>query len=217
MLASAKGHLVLVNFISDRGADFHAVDDFQWNSLMYACRFGHQSLVSMFLDRGVNLDVTNSAGRPALHHAATHDYPEICLLLISRCADLMAVDNNNRTALDEYGQGLDRNPLTHPRPRLRNTIKDERRELLINAFKNGPFLLQKTRDSNWQRRLPFMTVMVGCGFHPLVYNQLTTLLTLDTSVSIPDELTETEEQRRALLQLKVFGNEGIMRIIAAYL
>ena len=62
--------------------------------------------------------------------------------------------------------------------------------------------------------------MVGCGFHHLadiLADQLATQLTLDTSAAIPDEPIETEEQRLALLQLKVFGHEGIKRTIGAYL
>ena len=127
----------------------------------------------------------------------------------------MAVNNRNETALDEYGIFLNDNP-----PNTRR--KKRRREALRVSFANCPHpsQVQRRKDERWARRWPFMSVMVGCGFHPLVdtlADQLATQLTLDTSAAIPDEPIETEEQRRALLQLKVFGHEGNMRTIGSYL
>ena len=126
----------------------------------------------------------------------------------------MAVDNINRTALHEYGINLNSNPPTHARLRLSDEVKEERRNAMRVAFANGshPSQVQRRKDERWDRRWPFMSVMVGCDFHPLtdtLADQLATQLTLDTSAAIPDEPIETEEQRRALLQLKVFGHELI--------
>ena len=133
----------------------------------------------------------------------------------------MAINNNNQTALDLYGNRLDRYP-TQARPPLTDEVKEEHRETLRAAFANGPHpsQIQRRKDESWTRRWPFMSVMVGCGFHPLAQTlaeQLMNQLNFDTSVTIPDEPIETEDQRRALRQLKVFGHEGIMKTIGAFM
>ena len=168
------------------------------------------------------MEAKDDGGWTALYLASTFNHPDICLLLISTGIDLMAVNNGNKTALYVYGNDLNDNPPTDPRPALSNAVKKKHREILRAAFANGPHpsQVQRRKDERWDRRWPFMSVMVGCGFHPLadtLADQLAAQLSVDTSAAIPDEPIETEEQRRALLQLKVFGHEGIMRTIGSYL
>ena len=56
------------------------------------------------------------------------------------------------------------------------------------------------------------------GLHPLAARRAEIAKTvLPPSASIPDEPTEMEQQRRVLLQNRVFGHEGIMRTIVAFL
>ena len=70
----------------------------------------------------------------ALDWAAWKDHPDTCLLLISRGLDLMAVNNNNHTVLDMYGNELNHHSPTHARPPLSNEVKEERREILRAAL-----------------------------------------------------------------------------------
>ena len=80
----------------------------------------------------------------------------------------MAMDCHNDTALDLYGYDLKLFPKP-ARHALSDEVKEERREILRAAFANGshPSQVQRRKDERWARRWPFMSVMVGCGFHPL--------------------------------------------------
>ena len=107
----------------------------------------------------------------------------------------MAMSTINRTALDVYGIYLNGHSPTHARPPLSNKVKEERREMLRAAFANGPHPSQvQRRNERWDRRWPFMSVMVGCGFHPLAARRAEIAKTaLPPSASIPPLPTDTKE------------------------
>jgi len=65
-----------------------------------------------------------------------------------------------------------------------------------------------------------MQVMVFNDFQPLAARRAVLLALnppLPTNVKIPPLPNRTRAQRRALLNMKVFGHEGIWRIIASYI
>ena len=106
----------------------------------------------------------------------------------------MALTNVNETALDMYGTGIDYNSPTLDRLALSDADKKERRKTLQEAFANGPHpsQIQRRKDENWDRRCPYMSVMTGCGFHPLADRAAeTAIVPLPPSASIPDEPTKT--------------------------
>ena len=130
-MACLGGQLELVNALLGKGSDPHHVNVHNTNPLMSACANGHKDVCQVLLDAGVDVMTKEySRGWVALHWAAANDHLEVCLMLLSKNADLFALDDDDETALDVYGDELDGNDLTHPRPELSEAIKVERRKAL---------------------------------------------------------------------------------------
>ena len=126
----------------------------------------------------------------------------------------MSVNKNRQTPLQEYG--------SHANPRLSKQTKDEHRAALLDCFRKGPHpsQVQRRKDENWVRRLPLMLVMTRCDFKPLLARQLALLLlspALPPDVKIPPIDIATVAQKRAFLNMAVFGHEGLVRLIASFL
>ena len=139
---------------------------------------------------------------------------DICLLLLSRGADLMAVDDDGRTALDRLSTY---DPQTHRD--FSEQEQEARRYLLLAAFEEGPHISQKRRRA-WERRKNAMMVMAGCGFQPLKARrelELEMNPPLPPDVPIPAQAVETEEEERALRRMSVFGNEGIWKHMVSFM
>ena len=168
---------------------------------------GHAAVADILLGRGCDPN-TRSDNWTALGIAAANDHLPVCILLLSKAADLYApMPHDVRTALQCYGE--------HARPRLTPAVLEERRALLKHAYDEGPH-----PNACWARRWPFMQVMVFNDFQPLLARQLILLALnppLPPDVSIPPVIISTVAQRRAFLNMKVFGHEGIWRIIASYI
>jgi hypothetical protein len=99
-------------------------------------------------------------------------------------------------------------------------VKAQRVAELEAAFRAGshPSQVQRRKDEAWARRGAFMQVMAESRFQPLLHVLVDDLKTaLPTDAKLPDEPTETEEQRRALLHRKVFGLKHIVRLVASFL
>ena len=157
------------------------------------------------------MEQVNDSGDTPLHRAVHDANMPMCEYLVSRGADPMAENNFKQTPLDLIGENRDDNPPYHPTaPPLTAAQKQEHADRLK---------LQR-REVIWQRRKHWVMFLVGCEFLPLlnkVLEQRLEQMSLDKSVPIAADPTETEEQRRALKQRKVFGNEGIMRNVAGFL
>jgi hypothetical protein len=193
----------------DRGADpcasFGGI-----NALQRASIYGHVQLVGMLLERGAVLDATSHRGS-ALILASLHDMFEVCLLLIARGADLRLVNEYAQAASTHYGVNAG---LTDP------AVKAQRVAELEAAFRAGshPSQVQRRKDEAWARRGAFMQVMAESRFQPLLHVLVDDLKTaLPTDAKLPDEPTETEEQRRALLHRKVFGLKHVVRGVAGFM
>ena len=112
------------------------------------------------------------------------------------------------TALQMYGQGATRPPLSP-------AVLEERRALLQHAYDEGPH-----PNARWARRWPFVMVLVCYDFQPTAARRAVLLALnppLPTNVKIPPIVMRTKAQRRAYLNMAVFGHEGIWRIIASYI
>jgi len=79
----------------------------------------------------------NAYGRNALMWAVYRDQLSCCLFLLSRGCDLRLVDNQGRSALDLYDTAYNNHTHTHS-----NEIKEQRRQILRDAFAEGPHISQ---------------------------------------------------------------------------
>ena len=190
-----------------RGADLKARNEGGSDSLWLASRYGHVAIAAILLGRGCGPNTRNDVWT-ALGIAAANDHLPVCIFLLSKGADLYATMlNGGRTALQVYGAHVD--------PPLTPAVLEQRRALLQHTYDEGPH-----PNARWARRWPFVMVMVCYGFQPTAARRAV-LLALNTplppNVKIPPLPNRTRAQRRALLNMKMFGHEGIWRIIASYI
>ena len=214
MAASSGGHSGLVKELALLGANVHALADDGWDALMIASIYGSVSVCSVLLDHGAVMTTRADDGWTALHNSAFNAHLQVGLLLCSKGADLMAVNNHGDTPLQVYG--------IHAFPRMSEETKEEHKAALLDCFRKGPHpsQVQRRKDENFARRLPFMLVITGCDFKPLIARQLALLLLsppLPTDVAIPPIEIATVAQKRAFLNMAVFGHEGLVRLIASFL
>ena len=155
--ACASGNIGQVQDLLAYGAEIHRKDARGWDSLMISTAFGHLTIVELLLSKGAKAN-TRTAHRSALSWAASMGDQEMCILLLSRGANLMEIIDG-ATALDFYSIYLT--------PEAR----EQRLVALKAEFAAGPFHTQVKRR-NWERRWPLMSVLAGCGFRPLAVRVL---------------------------------------------
>ena len=196
----------LAQGLLERGANVHARGSGGWDALMCASYNGHIAVITVLLDRGADPD-SNNQTLSALSLAARYDYLQVCLLLISRRANLMLA-LTGRTALDVYGESKNN-------PRLTPDELEQRRTIMLTAFEQGPH-----PDMCWKRRWPFVCVLVGCDFQPLAARKAYLLMTnppLPPDAAIPPVPIGTPELYRAYLHGCIFAHPGFWKLIAAFL
>ena len=200
----------LAQGLLERGANVHARGSDGWDALMCASNRGHIAVITVLLDRGADPD-SNNQNSSALSLAASFDNLQVCLLLISRRANLMLALTYG-TALDGYG--WDKN-----NPRLTPAELEERRATLRTAFEQGPH-----PDACWTRRWPMMSVMAGCGFRPLAVRLLEQemhLAALVASGAAPPPpapiALDTPQQCRAFYMRLIFRSDFLLRRIVSFL
>ena len=207
--ASQEGHVELVGGLLDRGASISAKDRGGRDALFYACRYGHLAVATLLLDRGADPN-TSIYNLTALGLAAGHDHHDLCLLLLSRSADLMApMPIGGRTALDRYGEEM------YP-TQLSPTELAARRAALLTAWEEGPHpsQVQRRKDVRWARRWAFVQVMVGHGFRPLAYR----VAQFEAAALPPSaEIPPLTEPRPVLLRDKALASEGVFKCITSFL
>jgi hypothetical protein len=207
LAASEGGSEGLVVELLKRGADIKARTQGGSDSLLLASMKGHVAVATVLLGRGCDPNTRNK-GMTALGVAAAWDHLPVCILLLSKGADLYALMAcDGLTALQWYGR--------HANPLLSPAVFEERRALLQHAYDEGPH-----PNARWARRWPFMQVMVFNDFQPTAARRAVLLALnppLPPNVKIPPLPNRTRAQRRALLNMKVFGHEGVWRIIASYI
>jgi hypothetical protein len=196
----------LVQGLLERGSNVHACNIFNTNALIQASISGHIAIITILLNNGADPDSNNQNYSP-LSSAAHYDNLQVCLLLISRGANLMLAVREG-TALDRYGMCK--------RPSLTLAEIEQRREILRNAFIQGPH-----PDMCWKRRWPIMNIMTGCGFRPLKAKLLELELQRDALFKRgelpPPIVLDSPEKRRAYYMGLIFSCDGLLRLIVSFL
>jgi hypothetical protein len=222
MLASKGGNEALVLELVKRGAEVNARNEIGCDALMNASRSGHTAVVAVLLNHGADPN-TRNYNWTALGLAAANDHLPICLLLVARAADLYAVNAVNGTgqnALEGYG--------SFKYLRLAPVVLVERRAQLKHAYDQGPH-----PNARWARRKSFVMVLATASsltmflpvafpydFQPTAARRavLSALYpALPPNVRIPPLPAGTPEQKRALLNMSIFGHDGLWKLIASFL
>jgi hypothetical protein len=211
-----------------KGANVHYRNKLGEDALMFASYKGHIKHVKLLLDYGVDPD-SNNGHESALWLAARYKNLEVCLLLISRGANLMRVCKYGTTALTLYGDAMIRSEYWHyigsdARGEITREIEQDR-PILVAAFERGPFMC-------WKRRRHMMSVIVGCGFRPLAGTIAGTISQKPSMFSRllkplsgklrpfwrkNDQLVPTPEQRRAHYMQIIFRSDRLLRMIVSFL
>jgi hypothetical protein len=188
--ASRGGQLKLVKSLLNRNANVNARSNMSWDALMCASSQNHITVVNLLLEKGAN-PCSGDGYKTALGLAAENGYHEVCLLLLSKGADLMAI-HNRRTVLSCYQRRASLNP-------PEQSIK---RAEIEKAWYNGPHPSQR-----WIRRLPIMLFITGCRFRPLAGKQ----------GWIPPEGLIQKQKEGARRRTLVFSSDVLLRLIVSFL
>ncbi|MFC1781558.1 ankyrin repeat domain-containing protein [Planctomycetota bacterium] len=103
-LASGKGHIEIVEFLLNHGADIEAEILNGETPLMLAARYagdGKYETIKTLLEHGAKVNHKDNGDRTALHQAAMYSGKEVINLLISYSADVNARDRHQSTPLHQ--------------------------------------------------------------------------------------------------------------------
>jgi ankyrin repeat protein len=90
MLAASGGHVAIVEFLADQGADLLAASRTEMTALSAACINGHTDVIDLLLARGVGIEPNTHDGQTALVFACKAGQTHVVKHLIARGADLNA-------------------------------------------------------------------------------------------------------------------------------
>jgi len=103
-LASGKGHIEIVEFLLNHGADTESEIFNGDTPLLVAARYainGKYETIKTLLEHGAKVNHKDKHGRTALHDAAMYSGKEIINLLVSYRADVNARDEHQSTPLHQ--------------------------------------------------------------------------------------------------------------------
>ena len=210
--ACSGGHVDLARGLLDRKANIHQRSSYGGDALMCASENGHLPVLVLLISRGADVNARDNIGWTALALAALCDILPACLYLISQRADLLSVNNDGQSVLERYGKNSDDND---------EQAKKRHIEILREAWLNGPHPSQC-----WERRCPMMMVvtahhnLTGIAIFPLAFRQALMLLAnppLPPDAEIPPLQLDTPEKRRNYYHNRIFGDEGIFKLIMSFL
>ena len=98
--ASHNGHLTVVQYLVEQGADMEKDDSDGWTPLTIACFEGHLDVVRYLLEQGANRDKANKRYTTPLHLAAGEGHLEVTKLLMVYGADLNARNKTGDLPID---------------------------------------------------------------------------------------------------------------------
>jgi len=100
-LASGKGHIEIVEYLLNHGADTELENIHGQRPLWLAARFGRYETIKTLLEHGATVNHKDKHGRTALHDAAMWSGEKVINLLISYGADVNARDQYQSTPLHQ--------------------------------------------------------------------------------------------------------------------
>lgn len=99
MVAAKAGHLDIVKFLLDGGAQVNVCNYHGLTPLIMALQCGHHEIAKLLLQHGADPNVLNMDGISALMHAVEKGYPDLVLLLLEAGADSNIVNQNGFSPL----------------------------------------------------------------------------------------------------------------------
>ncbi len=98
-IAAIGGHLEVVRYLLDAGADINAGDNENSSAIVNACLRGHLDIVKLMVERGASVTMADENLMTPLHFAALGGNVEIIGLLLDRGADINAANSFGTTPL----------------------------------------------------------------------------------------------------------------------
>lgn len=98
-LAAMSGHVAVMNFLLQRGAQINATDMHGFNAFLHAVREGQVLCAHFLYGHGVDVDFTDNEQHTGLHWAAYFGLLHLTMYLLARGADVNSRDNLGCTAL----------------------------------------------------------------------------------------------------------------------
>ena len=78
MYASANGHLEVVKYLLENGADINAKDsNWGYTVLIYAAEYVNLETVQFLIENGADFNIKNNEGKTALDLAKTEEIKEV--------------------------------------------------------------------------------------------------------------------------------------------
>lgn len=100
-LASYKGHVEMVKYLLEKGADFEHKTDEMHTALMEACMDGHVEVARVLIEHGASVNMPPDSFESPLTLAACGGHVELADLLIDNRADLEEKNDEGYTPLME--------------------------------------------------------------------------------------------------------------------
>ena len=107
-MAAWQGHLNIVQFLIDLGADINTMGPANQSPLLYAAYEGRTEIVEILLQQGAEFNYQDRNGRTPLHYAARQNHPDVVRYLLSQGADLNIKENQGETELHFAARGGNR-------------------------------------------------------------------------------------------------------------
>ena len=104
-VASAAGHIALVKYLLQKGADVNAVTSTNSTSLRAACFDGHFDIVEYLIQNGANIEIANQHNHTCLMIACFKKHFEIVKVLVKNGAEVNRRSRKGNTALHDCAEG----------------------------------------------------------------------------------------------------------------
>lgn len=99
MVAAENGHLEVVQYLKEQGANIEAKNKGGDTPFILSAAKGHLEVVKYLYEQGANIEMASSRGITPLWCAAYYDHLEVVKYLKEQGANIEAVDNEGRTSL----------------------------------------------------------------------------------------------------------------------
>jgi len=98
-IAAGAGHLKIVEYLIEEGADVNAWNDAHQNPLLSAAYYGHSEIVSLLLEKGAEYREQDVYGRNVLHYPSREGHPKVVEILVKKGLDISQEDRGGVTPL----------------------------------------------------------------------------------------------------------------------